>query len=281
MHALPVQLRVGTRDVDELEQAELRSGLRVADRAHAVGVDRDELAGLDVADEVRADDIERGRLRREDPAAVGAAEHERTEAVRVAHTEQVRLVHEHERERALELRQDRLERVLEVAAVGALLALVGAAEQLADELAVGGEHARQHPQALGELDRVREVAVVAERDTGVADRPVDGLRVAPRARPRRRVAHVPHREVPVERRELELVEDLADQAHVLDDRDHLAVARGDPGRLLAAVLERVEPEVGELRDRPARRIDAEDAARLAYLVVHPAIIPCPPRYMGA
>ena len=37
-----------------------------------LGVDRDHLAGLDVADEVRADDVERGRLAREHPAALGA-----------------------------------------------------------------------------------------------------------------------------------------------------------------------------------------------------------------
>ena len=37
-----------------------------------------------------------------------------------------------------------------------------------------------------------------------------------------------------------------------DDGDGLAVAHRDAGRLLAAVLERVEPEVGEVGDRPGR-----------------------------
>ena len=37
----------------------------------------------------------------------------------------------------------------------------------------------------------------------------------------------------------------------------------DAGRLLAAVLERVEPEVGEVGDRLAGRVHAEDAARVA------------------
>ena len=40
----------------------------------------------------------------------------------------------------------------------------------------------------------------------------------------------------------------------------LAVARRDAGRLLAAVLQGVEPEVGELGDLLARGPDAEDAA---------------------
>ena len=54
VHAVAVELRVGTRDVHELEEAELRLRLREADRAHAGGVDRDHLARLDVAHVVRA-----------------------------------------------------------------------------------------------------------------------------------------------------------------------------------------------------------------------------------
>ena len=75
--------------------------------ADAVGVDDDHLARLDLADEVRADDVERRGLAREHPAAFDAPEHERPEAVAVAHTDEVRLVHEHEREAALEAREHR------------------------------------------------------------------------------------------------------------------------------------------------------------------------------
>src|SRR5690242_21855984 len=45
-----------------------------------------------------------------------------------------------------------------------------------------------------------------------------------------------------ERVEGGLVEDLRDQPHVLVDQDLAAVADRDPGRLLAAVLERVEAD---------------------------------------
>ena len=68
------------------------------------------------------------------------------------------------------------------------------------------------------------------------------------------------REVALERLERGLVEDLGDQAHVLVDQDLAAVADRDAGRLLAAVLERVEAEVGELGDVLAGGPDAEDAA---------------------
>ena len=69
---------------------------------------------------------------------------------------------------------------------------------------------------------------------------------------------------PAQRAEVALVEDLRDQAHVLVDQDLRAVADRDAGRLLAAVLQRVEAEVGELGDLGGRpgppRPDAEDAA---------------------
>ncbi len=46
-------------------------------------------------------------------------------------------------------------------------------------------------------------------------------------------------EVAVEWRQVALVEDLRDEAHVFDDGDGLPVAHRDPGRLLTPVLERV------------------------------------------
>ena len=71
---------------------------------------------------------------------------------------------------------------------------------------------------------------------------------------------MPDREVALERLERGLVEDLGDQAHVLVDQDLAAVADRDARRLLPAVLQRVEAEVGELGDVLARSPDAEDAA---------------------
>ena len=103
---------------------------------------------------------------------------------------------------------------------------------------------------------------MAEREAGVGDRAIDGLRVAPGARARRRVADVADRQVTLERRELALVEDLRDEAHVLDDGDGLAVADRDAGRLLAPVLQGVDAEVREVGDGLARCVHAEDATRV-------------------
>ncbi len=60
--------------------------------------------------------------------------------------------------------------------------------------------------------------------------------------------------------QLALVEDLGDEPHVAHGEHAPAVADGDAGTLLPAVLERVEREVGEAGDVAAGRVDAEDAA---------------------
>ena len=60
--------------------------------------------------------------------------------------------------------------------------------------------------------------------------------------------------------EVLLVEHLRDEAHLAEHGQVAAVRDGDPGRLLAAVLERVQAEVREPGDVAVGRADAEDAA---------------------
>ena len=72
-----------------------------------------------------------------------------------------------------------------------------------------------------------------------------------------------NRHVPLQRAQLLLVEDLVDEALVAHGHDVAVLGRGDAGGLLAAVLERVEPEVREPRDLVAGGTDAEDAALVA------------------
>src|SRR5207237_10919732 len=77
-------------------------------------------------------------------------------------------------------------------------------------------------------------------------------------------AHVPDRELSRERAQVVLAEDLAHQPE-LAARDDVAapVSRRDAGRLLAAVLQRVERKVGQTRHLVTGRIQAE----------HPALMP--------
>ena len=74
---------------------------------------------------------------------------------------------------------------------------------------------------------------------------------------------MPDRDLAVEAAQLLLVEDLGDEAHVAQDGQAALVGDGDPGGLLAAVLEREEPEVGHPRHVALRRADPEDAAHQA------------------
>ena len=73
---------------------------------------------------------------------------------------------------------------------------------------------------------------------------------------------MPDRDVAAQAGQRRLVEDLGDQAEILVDDDAGAVADGDAGRLLAAVLQGVEAVVGELGDVLAGSPDAEHAALL-------------------
>src|SRR5439155_624257 len=65
-----------------------------------------------------------------------------------------------------------------------------------------------------------------------------------------------------QRVELLLVEDLRHEPHVPHDRESPSVRDSYPGRLLAAMLEREEPEVGEARDVTLLGADSEDPAHL-------------------
>ena len=59
-----------------------------------------------------------------------------------------------------------------------------------------------------------------------------------------------------------LVEDLGDEAHVFVHKNLRAVAGGDSGRFLAAMLQRVDAEVGEFGDFFAWGPDSEHSARV-------------------
>ena len=64
-----------------------------------------------------------------------------------------------------------------------------------------------------------------------------------------------------------LVEHLAHEPQVLDDRDLAVIADRDSCALLAAVLQGVETEEGQTCDVMPRRVDAEDAATVVEMVV--------------
>ena len=131
VHLHPVELGVGSREVEELPDAE-RAAVRPLerlDRVQAVGVGEDELARLHLAHELRADEVERARLGGDDPVVVDAPDHERAEAVRVAERDEPSFRERDDGVRALEpahrVRHGLVERRLVVR------------DQRGDQLAVG------------------------------------------------------------------------------------------------------------------------------------------------
>ena len=89
-----------------------------------------------------------------------------------------------------------------------------------------------------------------------------------------RVADVADGRVALQRREHVGVEDVRDEPHLAVDVERLAVGRDDAGRLLAAVLQRVQAEVGVVRRLLGVALgpDPEDPA-LLLLLVEDGVVP--------
>ena len=100
-------------------------------------------------------------------------------------------------------------------------------------------------EKLEQLECVDEVAVVGKGDRAIGARAKRWLGVHPVARAGRRVARVAHGHVTLEGFEVAFVEHLGDKPHVLVHEDLLAVRGRDARGFLPAVLERVQPEIGQ------------------------------------
>ncbi len=255
------EARVGAGEVDVLEEAHLAlvrgEGL---DAAEAARVDDDHLARLDVAHELGADEVEADRLAGDDPRGrelvplVDAAEDEGADAHRITDGDHLALGEEEERVGALDL----AERVGDL--IGREL-LRAHGDEVDDGLGVGGalEDRAARLEALAQLGVVGEVAVVGDGDRAARVVDGEGLHVLEVRAARRGVAHVADGGRAGQRREILGAEDGLDEPHGAVGEEPLAVAGDDARGLLPAVLERVQPEVGEVR-RLGVPVNPEDAA---------------------
>ena len=201
-------------------------------------------------------------LAAEDRVALVVAEAERAHAVGIAEADHGVAAHHRGGEGAADLADGRAHALEQVA-----LGLVG--DERRDDLGVGGARELDPlgDELVAQLGGVDEVAVVAQGDDVAVAAAHQRLRVRPVAGARGAVAHVADGVLAAEALEHLLVEHLADEAEVLDDRDLAVVGHGDAGALLAAVLQGVEPEEGQARDVVARRVDAEDATAVVETIV--------------
>src|SRR5829696_8939546 len=267
-----VEARVGTGEVHVFEDAQ-STARSLGPVAHqALVVNNNDLAGLHVAQEPGADDIQAAGLAGDGVAALDLTDTEGTEAMRVAKSDEF-------------VTEDHGHRV------SAFESAHGLPDRLPDREAPlqfphrrrryeGRVRGRVEPEAvlgqiIPQLFGVYEIAVVGHGDVYVAATAELGLGVLPGGGPRRRVADVAERQVSgLEGGEARSVEDLRDEAHVSHRGRALAVGDGDAGRLLAPVLEGVEPEVRALCQLPRELagVDPEDAARLLRLAIRIPVV---------
>src|SRR3990172_8365147 len=112
---------------------------------------------------------------------------------------------------------------------------------------------------------VDQVAVVAERQGASMGAREKGLGILELARSGSGIADVSDGDIPRRPRGARLGEDTGPRAHPLLHRDRLPVGTGDPRRFLAAMLQGIEPQIGEI-GRLRMPVDAEDPALIPELV---------------
>ena len=250
MHRPARDRAVWPRQVDVFEDAALGFGIGEAGRADAVGVDRQQLARLDVADERGADDVEGRGLGCDHPAAVQPSQAQRPHAVRVTGGVQGVLVHEGQAERAAHGRQQFQRSLLQAGIGGAVR------QQRTQHVGVGvGRTGRSTVDQSGlagtgdQFGAVDQIAVVPQGNSGAGRGVAEHrLGVLPGGLAAGGVPAVPDGDVALHRGQRLLVEDLADQTEILEHQHLRSVGDGDARGLLAAMLQGVEAEVGQLGD---------------------------------
>src|SRR5262245_53411457 len=222
----------------------------------------DHLSRFDVADVVRADQVESAGLRCEDRGAVEFAHAERAESAWVAHGYDALGRGEKHRESALIVLQGLDDRVDDVA-------LPGARDPVQHDLGVGGrrEDRAFHFEPVADLGRVGQIAVVAERYLTEATFDQERLRLVDADLAGCRISHVADGGASGQSGKCLLLKDVVDMPHSALSAQHRPV-RGDySGGLLAAVLKRVKAEIGQAR-RFIVAENAEDTTLFSEFIEH-------------
>src|SRR5215469_5053936 len=258
---------VGPREVDVLEDAEtlvrIFEGLAAFD---AAGADGDHLAGLDIAHEGGADDVERAAFRRQNVSVAELTQHQRADAERVTHADQSVLRQRHERVSAFDLTQrfghPLFDRVLE-----------RRRDEMDDHLGVRGrlEDAAAPDQAVAQVVGVGEVAVMADRQAAESEVGEQWLDIAQRNLAGGRIADMADARMARQPRDHFLgAKIFADQAESAMGMKLFTVIDDDSGRFLAAMLQRVQTQRSQRRGFGVA-VDPENAALLPEMVVVPGV----------
>ena len=235
----------------------------VGDGADAFLPEHQNLARPDFPDELRADDVQRAALGRDDVRAVHAlAVAERMEAVFVPRGDHLGGRHHHQRVCAPDAVHRAVDRLLDGRGGQALLG-----DDIGDDLRIarGVKDGALQFQFLPQFRRIHQISVVCDRHRALVVIDDDGLSVSPSGRPGRAVAHMAERHValpqPLERIRREYV---VYDPRILMRRENPVVVDDDPAGLLPAVLQGEKPVIGDVGD--ILRLGAVNAENAAFFV---------------
>ena len=207
--------------------------------------DDDDLAILDLAQELRADHVERAGLGGEHVGGAEPANDERADADGIARADQHLVGQTYERIGAFDLAQ-RFHEALDDAA------LLRARQQMQDDLGIGGRLAdgAGGDELSAQGQGVREVAVVGDREAAGVDIGKQRLHVAQDGIAAGRIAIVADRDVALQALDdAGAAEVVADEAHAALGVELPAVVGDDAAGFLSAMLEGVQAERGRWRRR--------------------------------
>ncbi len=221
------------------------------------------LAGFDIANELRADDVERTGLGRQDRRAFEIAQHQRAHAPRIAHADQLLRRQGDERIGAVDLLQ-RIDQTIDDGAVGT------ARHQMEDRFGVGRrlEDGALVHEVFAQKMRIGQIAVMGQRNGTARQIGIHGLDIAREGAAGRRVAHVTESLGALQLLGMGTVvaEDIADQSRMAFGDELHAVEGHDAGGFLAAVLQGMKPQHRQ-RASVGTAEDTEDAALLVQGIV--------------
>ncbi len=249
---------VRPREINVLENALLaRLFRRETNGLNAGARDAHHFAGLDFADVLRIQQIERARFRGHQPGVAQPAEIQRAEAARVAHGDQLFRGEHQQGVRAFHLVQRVTERAGEIARLRAC-------NQMNDHfrVAVGLKDRATVLELAPPFCRVRQVSVVAERYFALVAIDHDGLRIQQRFVACGGIARVADRQIAGKIGQDRWRKYFLDFTHRTVEVQFAAIAGDDSSRFLAAMLQRVQAKVGQLR----RLFMAEYAEHTTFVV---------------
>ena len=251
--------RIGPGEIDVFEDAgPSRLPWQRKKALHPFVVDDHHFAVFDVADEFRSNDVEGAGLRAKNGAALKLAEHQRANAERIAGADKLLVGQRDQRVGALDLGQGLDESVDDLGPARAR------GEQEHDFRIAGRLADRAAADELAaQRKSVGQVAVMGDREAAGLELGEQRLDIAQYGVAGRRVAHVADRRPPgqaVDGRAAREV--IADQPLPALRVEPDAVESDDAGGLLAAMLQRVQPERDDRRGVGVIE-DAEDATFLA------------------